>query len=96
MTALNKKAFGGLLGLSVVMSALLFIPQWTLDFWQAWVFLGICRVGTGDHPLPYEKRFEAFGATGEFGTNGREGVEPKDHTTHHFDGIYRHACRPRA
>jgi protein-S-isoprenylcysteine O-methyltransferase Ste14 len=41
MTALNKKAFGGLLGLSVVMAALLFIPPWTLDYWQAWVFLAV-------------------------------------------------------
>jgi protein-S-isoprenylcysteine O-methyltransferase Ste14 len=36
---LNVKAFGGLLLLFLVMAALLFIPAWTLDYWQAWAFL---------------------------------------------------------
>jgi protein-S-isoprenylcysteine O-methyltransferase Ste14 len=35
------KAFGGLLFLLVVMAALLFIPAWTLDYWQAWAFLAV-------------------------------------------------------
>lgn len=41
MTELNKKAFGGLLAPVVVMGALLFIPAWTLDYWQAWAFLTV-------------------------------------------------------
>lgn len=41
MIALNAKAFGGLLFLLLVMGALLFIPAWTLDYWQAWAFLFI-------------------------------------------------------
>ena len=41
MKALNKKAFGGLLGLLLVMAALLFLPAWTLDYWQAWAFLTV-------------------------------------------------------
>jgi len=41
MTALNKKAFGGLFAVLVAMAALLFLPAWTLDFWQAWAFLGV-------------------------------------------------------
>jgi protein-S-isoprenylcysteine O-methyltransferase Ste14 len=41
MKDLNKKAFGGLLCLLVVMAALLFIPAWTLAYWQAWVFLAV-------------------------------------------------------
>ena len=41
MNSLNLKAFGGFLGLFVAMAALLFIPAWTLDYWQAWVFLGV-------------------------------------------------------
>jgi protein-S-isoprenylcysteine O-methyltransferase Ste14 len=40
MITLNMKAFGALLVLLLVMAALLFIPAWTLDYWQAWVFLG--------------------------------------------------------
>lgn len=39
MSALNIKAFAGLLQLLVVMSAIIFLPAWTLDYWQAWVFL---------------------------------------------------------
>jgi protein-S-isoprenylcysteine O-methyltransferase Ste14 len=41
MTILNLKAFGGLLFLLLVMAALLFIPAWTLDYWQAWAFLTV-------------------------------------------------------
>ncbi len=41
MTALNKKAFGGLLRLLVVLAILLFLPAWTLDYWQAWIFLAV-------------------------------------------------------
>jgi len=37
---LALKAFGGLLFL-LVMAALLFIPAWTLDYWQAWAFLAV-------------------------------------------------------
>jgi protein-S-isoprenylcysteine O-methyltransferase Ste14 len=38
---LNKKAFGGLLFLLLVMAALLFVPAWTLGYWQAWAFLAV-------------------------------------------------------
>lgn len=41
MKNLNKKALGGLVLLLVVMAVLLFVPAWTLDFWQAWVFLAV-------------------------------------------------------
>jgi hypothetical protein len=41
MTILNLKAFGGRLFLLLVMAALLFIPAWTLDYWQAWAFLTV-------------------------------------------------------
>jgi protein-S-isoprenylcysteine O-methyltransferase Ste14 len=41
MDDLNKKAFGGLLRLLVGLSALLFLPAWTLDYWQAWIFLSV-------------------------------------------------------
>jgi len=39
MNNLNRKAFAGLLALLSVVAAALFIPAWTLDYWQAWVFL---------------------------------------------------------
>jgi protein-S-isoprenylcysteine O-methyltransferase Ste14 len=41
MNRTNGKAFGGLLFLFLAMSALLFIPAGTLDYWQAWTFLAI-------------------------------------------------------
>jgi predicted membrane channel-forming protein YqfA (hemolysin III family) len=41
MNILNIKAFDGLLFLLLAMAALLFIPAWTLDFWQAWTFLAV-------------------------------------------------------
>jgi protein-S-isoprenylcysteine O-methyltransferase Ste14 len=41
MVNLNKKAFGGFLFLLLVMGALLFLPAWTLDYWQAWAFLAV-------------------------------------------------------
>src|SRR4029077_13213174 len=41
MTSSNVKAFGGLLFLLIVMAALLFLPAWTLDYWQGWAFLTV-------------------------------------------------------
>jgi protein-S-isoprenylcysteine O-methyltransferase Ste14 len=34
------KAFGGLFNLFVCLALLIFLPAWTLNYWQAWVFLG--------------------------------------------------------
>jgi protein-S-isoprenylcysteine O-methyltransferase Ste14 len=41
MNRLNLKAFGGLLFLVGVLAAALFLSAWTLDYWQAWVFLAV-------------------------------------------------------
>ncbi len=41
MNDLNKRAFAGLLQLMIVLALLLFLPAWTLDYWQAWVFLAV-------------------------------------------------------
>src|SRR4029077_9023050 len=41
MANLNTKAFGGFFFLLLVMAALLFLPRWTLDYWQAWAFLAV-------------------------------------------------------
>lgn len=41
MKGLNKKAFGGLLRLFISLAVLLFLPAWTLDYWQAWIFLAV-------------------------------------------------------
>ncbi len=44
MDHLNAKAFGRFLYFVVTFSALIFLPAWTLDYWQAWVFLGVFTV----------------------------------------------------
>ena len=41
MTDLNRKVFGGLLWLLIVLATSLFVPAWTLKYWQAWVFLTV-------------------------------------------------------
>jgi protein-S-isoprenylcysteine O-methyltransferase Ste14 len=37
----NKRAFAGFTFLLLVMAALLFIPAWTANYWQAWTFLAV-------------------------------------------------------
>lgn len=44
MHTLADKAFQGLGGLLAAMAVILFGLPWTLDFWQAWLFLGIYGV----------------------------------------------------
>ena len=41
MNALNVKAFVSLPVLISIMAALIFIPAGTLNYWQAWIFLGV-------------------------------------------------------
>jgi protein-S-isoprenylcysteine O-methyltransferase Ste14 len=41
MTGLNIRAIGWLLVLLIAMGALLFLPAWTFNYWQAWVFLSV-------------------------------------------------------
>jgi len=41
MRHLELKALAGLLNLVVVLGLSLFLPAMTLDYWQAWVFLGV-------------------------------------------------------
>src|ERR1700674_2859070 len=41
MKDLNRRAFGGLLSLLIVMAVSLFVPPWTLNYWQAWLFLAV-------------------------------------------------------
>ncbi|HWZ16847.1 MAG TPA: isoprenylcysteine carboxylmethyltransferase family protein [Mucilaginibacter sp.] len=41
MSSLDRKAFGGLMQLTVVLAVSLFIPAGTFNYWQAWVFLAV-------------------------------------------------------
>ena len=44
MQNLTIKAFAGLLFLLIVLAVALFLPAGTLDYWQAWLFLGVFGV----------------------------------------------------
>lgn len=67
MKELNKKALGGLLRLFVTLAALLFLPVWTLRYWQAWIFLcaffapvlGITLYLMKEDPALLERRVDA-------------------------------------
>jgi protein-S-isoprenylcysteine O-methyltransferase Ste14 len=41
MTNLNTKAWLSLASLAIVMGLLLFVPAWTVHYWQAWVYLSL-------------------------------------------------------
>jgi protein-S-isoprenylcysteine O-methyltransferase Ste14 len=41
MSRLYTKAAGKLLQLPLIMAALLFLPAWTFDYWQAWLFIAV-------------------------------------------------------
>ena len=41
MRDLDRRAFAGLLNLLVLMALAIFVPAWTLHYWQAWDFLGV-------------------------------------------------------
>jgi len=41
MKGLYIKAFGGLLFLTIVLAVSLFLPAWTLDYREAWIFLAV-------------------------------------------------------
>jgi hypothetical protein len=77
---LNEKAFAGLFFLLLVMAALLFVPAWTLGYWQAWAFLAVFGASafvitlylmTKDPKLLVEMREECSTMTANycFGTN---------------------------
>ncbi len=41
MNQLNIKAFAGMLQLAIVLGLTIFLPAWTLDYWQAWIMVAI-------------------------------------------------------
>src|SRR3981189_2242321 len=67
MTDLNKKAIGALVRFLICLALLLFLPAWTLDYWQAWLFLAVFAASTlaitlylmKDDPKLLERRMNA-------------------------------------
>jgi protein-S-isoprenylcysteine O-methyltransferase Ste14 len=41
MNQLNIKAFAGLLQLLIMLGLSIFLPAWTLDYWQAWILVAV-------------------------------------------------------
>lgn len=41
MNALTRKALTGFAQLEIILAALLFLPAWSIRFWEAWVYLGV-------------------------------------------------------
>jgi len=44
MKNLNIKALAGLLYVFIAVSALIFLPAWTLHYWQAWLYLAVFMI----------------------------------------------------
>ena len=56
MTNLNTKAWLSLAVLAIVMGLLLFVPAWTVHYWQAWVYLRLHWHIDPHHALSHETR----------------------------------------
>lgn len=41
MDTLDRKAWLGMIQLAVMLALMLFLPAWTLDWWQAWLCIGL-------------------------------------------------------
>jgi len=46
MNELNQRAYIGLLSFLIILALLLFLPAWTLAYWQAWIFLTVFSAST--------------------------------------------------
>ncbi|MBS0525783.1 MAG: isoprenylcysteine carboxylmethyltransferase family protein [Proteobacteria bacterium] len=60
MTALTTRSFVSAVSLFVAMALLLFVPPWTLDWWQAWLFLAVYFGGSLALMLDLAKRDPAL------------------------------------
>ena len=72
MDDLDRKAFGGLLRMMLILAVLIFLPAWTVHYWQGWlclfVFFG-CALGITLYLMKYDpmllKRRMSGGASAE-------------------------------
>jgi len=47
MSNLNTKAWSGFVFLAIILGLLLFVPAWTILYWQAWVYLAVFFTSSG-------------------------------------------------
>ena len=67
MNDLNRRAFRGLLRMALFLAVSVFLPAWTIDYWQGWVCLGLflaCATGISlylmkNDPKLLERRMSA-------------------------------------
>jgi len=67
MKDLSKKVFVGFLQLFIGLAVLLFLPVWTFDYWQAWIFLAVYSLSVlavtrylmKNNPMLLERRINA-------------------------------------
>src|SRR5580658_3706360 len=72
MNDLNRRAFGGLSRMALFLAVLVFLPAWTVDYWQGWICLALflaCATGITlylieNDPKLLERRMSA-GASAE-------------------------------
>src|SRR5215475_9281889 len=60
MTSSATRALPSAIGLFAVMAAVLFVPPWTLDWWQGWLFLVVYFGGSLALMLDLAKRDPAL------------------------------------
>jgi protein-S-isoprenylcysteine O-methyltransferase Ste14 len=72
MDDLDRKAFGGLLRMMLVLAVLIFLPAWTVHYWQGWLCLFVffaCALGITLYLMKYDpmllKRRMSAGASAE-------------------------------
>ena len=72
MDDLNRKAFGGLLRMMLMLAVLTFLPAWTVHYWQGWLCLFVffaCALGITLYLMKYDpmllKRRMSGGASAE-------------------------------
>ena len=72
MDDIDRKAFGGLLRMMLILAGLIFLPAWTVRYWQGWLCLFLffaCASGITLYLMKYDpmllKRRMSAGATAE-------------------------------
>ena len=80
MSELSKKAMAGLVRFQAMLALLLFLPAWSIRFWEAWLYWSLFAVSVlliTLYFLKHDPRLDRAAARGRPGR--RAGEEPEDH-----------------
>ena len=86
----------GLVVMSVLIGLALILAAGTLNYWQAWVFLGVGAVSSVLLTLSMIKNPILLENRTKVRTDGREKNHPKNHRVVRRDSGHRRVHRPRA